>query len=419
MHKSRDRLTDEMKDLVLIGGGHTHAIVLRLFGMQPLPGVRLTLITDTYYAPYSGMLPGHIAGFYTFEQCHINLHHLAQFAEARLILDRAIGLDLQHNQVQCTHHPAVMFDWLSIDIGSTPAKSTIPGVAEHTIPAKPVPEFLKQWEQFLQHLQRDWTLQPNRVVRLGIVGGGTAGVELSLTTQTRWQRLFQARRFENLTSEIHLFHRNTKLMTGYHPSVGRRFHQILTRRGIHLHLGETVCAVKAIPHSDENVDQASQQLVRCKSGLSVACDRILWVTHAAAPSWLKEAGLTTDERGFILVDDRLRSLSHPHIFATGDIATMVNHPRPKAGVFAVRQGKPLFENLRRVVLQQQLKPFYPQQRYLALVGTGDGRAVAAWGGLCVGPSSLLWYGKDWIDRRFMEQFAKLPRRPSEILHHFS
>jgi selenide,water dikinase len=104
----------------------------------------------------------------------------------------------------------------------------------------------------------------------------------------------------------------------------------------------------------------------------VECDYTFWVTQASAPSWIQESGLKTDSKGFVLVSDTLQSLSHPHIFAAGDIATMVNHPRPKAGVFAVRQGKPLFENLRRVLLEKPLQAYKPQKRYLGLIGTGNG-----------------------------------------------
>ena len=119
-----------VKDLVLIGGGHSHAIVLKMFGMKPLPGVRLTLITDTSHTPYSGMLPGHVAGFYDYDESHIDLRRLAQFAQAQFYLDRAIGLDLENNKVICANHPDVAFDLLSIDIGSTPATISIPGAAE-------------------------------------------------------------------------------------------------------------------------------------------------------------------------------------------------------------------------------------------------------------------------------------------------
>jgi pyridine nucleotide-disulfide oxidoreductase family protein len=381
-----------LKNLVLVGGGHSHAIALHFLATHPLSDVCLTLISDVLNAPYSGMLPGHIGGFYAFEEAHINLKTLAGHAKAHLILDRAVGLDLAQNLVLCDRSAPISFDWLSIDTGSTPAQQDIPGVAEYTIPAKPVPQFLEGWNQFLQNLD---SFEPSSMaeISIGIVGGGAGGVELALNMQARLQ---------TFPIKIHLFHRREHLLEGSSVAVGRRFEQLLGARGICLHLGEQVSAVKPA--------QDSQNVVVCQSGLRVQCDRIFWLTHAAAPLWPQAAGLATDERGFILVNDRLQSVSHPYVFATGDIASMVHHPRPKAGVFAVRQGKPLVKNLRRVIVGQPLQSFYPQKRYLALVGTGDHLAIGLWGSLCFGPSQVLWLLKDWIDRRFMAQFKRASRQ---------
>jgi selenide, water dikinase len=400
-----------MKNLVLIGGGHSHAIALRLLGLHPLPDVRLTLITDVLDAPYSGMLPGYIGGFYTFSECHIQLRDLAQFAHSELVLDSAIGLDLPNKQIICQEHPPIDFDWLSIDIGSTPAMAAIPGAVEYAIPAKPVPQLLAVWDRLVARLESQPEIFGSRPLRIGIVGGGAGGVELALTMQTRLRQLFGAGGLSPDLVEVHLFHRQTNLMTGYPTGVGQYFYQLLTRRGIQLHLGETVQKIAVCSESDSIGDRdarSSEKIIHCESGLSVHCDDIFWVTQATAPTWLKASGLATDDRGFILVNNTLQSISHPDVFATGDIATTIDHPRPKAGVFAVRQGKPLVENLRSIASARPLRPFYPQKRHLALIGTGEARAVAAWGRYWFGPSAWLWLWKDWIDRRFMAQFSKLP-----------
>jgi selenide,water dikinase len=381
-----------MTDLVLIGGGHSHAIALKLWGMKPLPGVRLSLITDVAHTPYSGMLPGYVAGFYTFEETHIDLRHLASFASAELYLDSAIALDLANHQVICKHHPPISFDYLSIDIGSTPTTEGIPGASQYAIPAKPVPQFLQAWQQILTSVEA----HPERALTISIVGGGAGGVELCLNMQSPLHQLLEkgGQSLDNLT--IHLFHRDKKLLANHNSWVSQRLERILRDRGVILHLSERVAGISP-------TEIAGYQQVICQSGLIVNSDCIFWVTQAAAPDWIRASGIATDSRGFILVSNTLQSLSHPHIFASGDIATIQGYPRPKAGVFAVRQGKPLWENLQALILGKPLKSYIPQQRYLSIIGTGDKSAIASWS-FWGWQSPLLWCWKDRIDRQFMQQF---------------
>ena len=411
-----------MKDLVLIGGGHSHAIVLKMFGMKPLPSVRLTLISDVVHAPYSGMLPGHVAGFYDYHECHIDLRSLAEFAGCQILVDRAIAIDFNKNLVICQTRPPVKFDVLSVDIGSTPATLSVPGAAEYAIPAKPVPEFLASWNQLISARQN----HPEKPVRIAIVGGGAGGVELALNMQSRLHKKGKKKFGNGLYNgfngwilsenekvkeelEIHLFHSGAELMPGHNYRVRHRLKKILINRGIKVHLMTKVSALQ----KQEIIEIASNAQcpmpdyqICCESGLEFKCDRIFWVTQASAPHWIRESGLAIDSNGFMQVNDYLQSVSHPNVFGAGDIATMINHPRPKAGVFAVRQGAPLFENLQNFLLQKPLQPFAPQSQYLALIGTGNKSAIASRGNF-MWESPLLWYWKDWIDRKFMQQFRRL------------
>ncbi len=430
-----------MKHLVLIGGGHSHAIVLKMFGIKPLPGVRLTLISDVLHAPYSGMLPGHVAGFYDYDECHIDLRSLAEFAGCQILIDRAIAIDLNKNLVICQTRPPINFDVLSVDIGSTPATLSVTGAAEYAIAAKPVPEFLASWNQLISERQN----HPQKPLRIAIVGGGAGGVELALNMQPRLGKEEGRRKREKGRGkfgnglcngcngwilkergkfkqeeglEIHLFHSGAELMPGHNYRVRHRLKEILISRGIKVHLMEKVRAIEnqemieiasnaqhPIPNSQFPIPNFQ---ICCESGLKVECDRIFWVTQASAANWIRESGLAADSNGFMQVNDCLQSVSHPNVFAAGDIAAMVNYPRPKAGVFAVRQGKPLFENLQQFLLEKPLKPFAPQEQYLGLIGTGNKRAIASRGSFMC-ESALLWYWKDWIDRQFMQKFSNLPK----------
>ncbi len=384
-----------VKDLVLVGGGHTHAIVLRKFGMNPLPGVRLTLITNLVDTPYSGMLPCHIAGLYDFDTAHIDLRPLSRFAGCQLVMDSAIGLDLARQQVICAHHPPRRYDVLSIDVGSTPTTIAVPGAAEWAIPAKPVPQLLIAWQDFLASLQQS----PPGPITIGIVGGGVGGVELALNMQIRlWHLLDQlGRSRDDLT--VHLFHRGQEIANGRNASTRRLLHRRFRDRGVQLHLSTSVIGVEPT--------DTDQRRIQCDSGLQVTCDRVFWVTHASAPSWLAASGLATDEAGFLLVEDTLQSTSHPHVFAAGDVATMRHHPRPKAGVFAVRQGPPLFHNLQAYLRGKPLRDFHPQKHYLNIIDTGEGSAIASRNIFTVESRWMRWW-KDRIDRKFMGLFTDFP-----------
>ncbi|MGF1515694.1 MAG: selenide, water dikinase SelD [Elainellaceae cyanobacterium] len=386
------------QDLVLIGGGHSHAIVLKQFAMNPLPGVRLTLITDVSHTPYSGMLPGYVAGLYTFDECHIDLWPLARLAGARLILDRATGLDLAHQRVLCAQHPPIAFDTLSIDIGSTPSTANVEG-AEHLIPVKPISKFLARWDALVATLsaQPHRLAAPNPPLKFAVVGGGAGGIELAFAIEGRFQRLHQqSQKAQGI--EIHLFQRGDQILPNRSAMMRRAVRRQMRQRPMHLHLGQAVTAIAPA------ADGASRPLRVLTEGDSLSCDAAFWVTGAAAAPWIVDSGLKTDGQGFIAVNPCLQA-SHPKVFAAGDVATMLAHPRPKAGVFAVRQGQPLYENLRRSLLGQPLKPFTPQQQFLILVGTGDERAIASRGPVALGPFSLLWRWKDRIDRKFMARFA--------------
>jgi selenide, water dikinase len=380
--------TPIVKDLVLVGGGHSHVTVLKRFGMQPLPGVRLTVICRDVHTPYSGMLPGFIAGHYDYDEVHIDLGPLSRFAGARLYHDEVIGLDLVNRTIHCRHRPDVPYDVLSINIGSTPGFSQVPGAEKIVVPVKPISNFVQRWEQLVERV-----LATQEVARIGVVGAGAGGVELTLAMQFRLRQLLQeAGRTDTL--EYHLFSGSATILPTHNRHVQAKFRRVLAARGVHVHEG---C----------HVVEVHEEGLRCADGSVHRLDEILWVTDAIAPAWLAEAGLAVDERGFVQVQATLQSVSHADVFAAGDVAAVVPYPREKAGVFAVRQGKPLEQNLRRALLGRAPKPFVPQKKWLALVSTGDKYAVASRGGWSL-EGRWVWRWKDWIDRRFMRKYNELP-----------
>ena len=385
MKSSQDTI---VKDLVLVGGGHSHVIVLKKFAMKPLPGVRLTVIARDVHTPYSGMLPGFLAGHYEFDEVHIDLRPLCQFAGARLYHDEAIRFDLEAKQVICQGRPAVPYDVVSVNIGSTPNFNGIVGAEKFTTPVKPINNFVDRWQRLVGRV-----LDSPGPHRIGVVGAGAGGTELLLAMRFRLGNLLAERGqgMENL--EFHLISKSETILPSFGAGLRHRFEHLITARGIHLHTGAVA-------------DKVAPGVITIDDGKTIELDEILWVTAAGAPPWLRQSGLDVDEDGFIQVHDTLQSTSHADVFAAGDIAAVVKYPRQKAGVFAVRQGPPLNKNLRRILVGRPARPFTPQRDFLALISTGDKYAVASkWGFSAEG--RWVWKWKDWIDQRFMRKFNEL------------
>ena len=380
--------TPVLKDVLLIGGGHSHVIALKRLGMNPLPGLRITVIARDIHTPYSGMLPGLIAGHYQFDEVHIDLAPLCKFSGARLYHDEVTGLNLAEQLIYCRKRPPVSYDLLSIDIGVAPLVTT-PGASEYVVPVKPIANLFSRWEQLKERVR-----QNSCAMRIAIVGAGAAGVELTLSIQFALRCLLAEEGQSHNEPEIHLFSATPEILPTHNRLARRKFRRVLQDRKVHVH-----CPARVM-----KVESGS---IEVEDGTRYQIDEILWATQACAQDWPAQSGLDVDEKGFIRVDDTLQSTSHPGVFAVGDVAAMVNHPREKAGVFAVRQGRPLEINLRRAACGQTLKPFFPQQRFLSLISTGDRYAVASRSGWSI-EGSWVWLWKNWIDRRFMRRFSELP-----------
>ncbi|MFD0859581.1 selenide, water dikinase SelD [Roseovarius aquimarinus] len=372
------------RDLVLIGGGHAHALVLRRWGMNPLPGARLTLIDPTPKAPYTGMLPGHIAGHYPRTALDIDLGRLARFAGARLVTGRAVAIERAARRVSVEGRPDIAYDVLSIDIGITSAPMRLEGFDAHGIAAKPLGPFADRWQRFVEAV-RSGSEKP----LCAVLGAGVAGVELALAMQ---HRLFGVA----TRPQVHLLDTGAAL-TGVAPATQRILRRQLRSAGVHLIENAEIAKI-----THDSVELKGRDAIR--SALTVAA------AGARPWPWLADTGLDLTD-GFVTVAPDLRSTSDPAIFAAGDCAHLAHAPRPKAGVYAVRAVPVLHHNLRAALMgESRMRRFEPQKRYLKLVSLGDKSAVADRGALGLSLPGL-WHWKDRIDQKFMQKFRDLPAMP--------
>ncbi len=369
-----------VKDVVLLGAGHAHVAVLRNFGMKPIPGVRLTLITRELDTPYSGMLPGHVAGHYTADEILIDTGPLARFAGARLYQDEAVGIDVANRRVICRDRPPVAYDILSLDIGSRPNTATVPGAAEHALPVKPIDSFLPRYTALRARVVE------GRSRHVLLVGAGAGGVELLLAAEHSLRQLAPGMRFTLIAG-------GADILGSFPEAFCARFRAVLAKRGITVETGARVAAVH-------------KGAVLLADGRRIEADEILWTTQAAPAAWLADTGLAL-ANGFLRVDAMLRAVGRDDIFAAGDTIAFDPAPIPRSGVYAVRAGPVLADNIRATLTGTALHPYKPQSDALYLVSTGGLHAIGTRNGRVFG-GALVWRWKDWIDRRFMRRFRDLP-----------
>jgi selenide,water dikinase len=378
-----------LRDIVLVGGGHSHVGVLRDFAMRPVPGVRISLICTDAHTPYSGMLPGYVAGHYDYDDVHIDLDRLSVFAGARFICAEVTGIDRQSRRLLLRGRPPMPYDLVSINIGSTPQVDKVPGALAHTVAVKPIFQFNQRWLALRERVR-----QHDGRMTIAVVGGGAGGVELTLAMLYRLRKVLQELGRDPQQLVFHLFTADQTVLATHNPSVQRRYADVLRERGVQVHVRAPVQSVQA-------------NRLQTEDGHWFDADEIVWVTQAGGAAWLQATGLALDERGFIRVNDFLQSVTDTRIFAVGDVASMERYPLEKAGVFAVRMAKPLARNLRLALAGQPLWAYRPQRHWLALISTGDRYAVASRGPLSFA-GAWVWRWKDWIDRRFMQRFAEFP-----------
>ena len=370
------------RDLVLVGGGHAHALVLKRWGMKPLPGARLWIVNPGPTAPYTGMLPGYVAGHYRRDQLDIDLVRLARFAGAAWIDGAVTGIDAGAKTLTVPGRPPVDYDVASIDVGITADMPQIEGFPAHGIPAKPLGRFAQAWRAFREAVARG-----ERPARVAVIGGGVAGAELAMA---------MAHALRGAAPAVTVIEAKTAL-TGTGERTRATLAAAMEGLGIVLQTGTPIARV-------------GPDAVTLEDGTAVPSAFTVGAAGARPHDWLGECGLPVTD-GFVRVGADLAVEGCDGLFAAGDCAHLTDAPRPKAGVFAVRAAPILHHNLRAALMERPTRPFRPQQHYLKLISLGGKAAVAERGGAALaGP--LLWQWKDRIDRAFMDKLTDLPPMPA-------
>lgn len=373
-----------MKKVVLIGGGHAHLSVLRAMAQRTLRGVELIMVTPSTHQTYSGMLPGWVAGHYTLDDCRIDLRPLIAAAGAQMILGQMVGLDAARRSVTLSDGRHITYDWLSLNIGSETDTSWLETLGNKLLPVKPIGHFTAVWPEILAQAK----LKQN--YRLVVVGGGAAGVEMALAARYAFTRAA-------IDAQVDLVASESGFLAGHATKVQDCVRRFIARAALVLHSSRGV---------------GTPQGVLLANGHFLPADHVLAATGARSPVWLGLSGVALDQDGYVLVDRHQRSISHPNLFAGGDICARQDTVMPRSGVHAVHAGPVLGANLLAALGGRSMQTYRPSHRSLYLLSCGSRFAIASWGRWSV-EGKWVWHCKDWIDRRFVKRFSETLN--SEIL----
>ena len=368
-------------DIVLLGVGHTNAHVLRMWKMQPIPRVRLTCVSNYPTATYSGMLPGVLAGLYPPERMEIDLVRLCAAAGARLIVGDVTGLDVENRELLIADRPPLPFDVLSIGLGSVPSRSGLLEADDSLLEVKPMQTFLQRLEERL-HVLASKGRSPFRIT---IAGGGAGGVEIAFCLPMRVRKVLGS-----IPLALTLIDSGDRLLKGSSAGLVKRVERDFAERSVKVLLNRRVTHVR-------------QGSVTLDNSEIIPGGLVLWVTSAAPPPLIEEFKLPKDDRGFLLTRHTLQPTSGDPIFVVGDTGTIEGEKLPKAGVYAVREGPVLWENLQRLLQKEPLHDYAPQRGFLKLLNRGDGTALGEYRGFSF-EGKWAWRLKNRIDGKFMDMY---------------
>jgi selenide, water dikinase len=367
------------KAVVLVGAGNAHLVFVKRWMMRPMPGVAVTLVNEAATVPYSAMVPAHIGGEYPLDEVTIDLVRLCQSAKVRFVAERVSGVDPAGRCVLFADRSPLLYDVLSLGLGSLPALPDDAAMSDASITLRPLGSLLRQIDALEERLSK----RPGPF-HLVVVGGGASGCELALAVQKRIGR-YQGFR-------VSLLQGHTRLLPEFPVAAARVFEAAFGERGIDFRV-------------DARVTGAGDGFVRLDDDKRVECDAVIWATQAASHRLLHDSGLPVDAAGFLRVRDTLQSVADPAVFGTGDCIAFESQPKlPKNGVYAVREGAVLFDNVAAFLREKPLRPFKPQPWYLTLLNTANDHALLRYGPLVL---TGRWARrlKDRIDRAWMRKMT--------------
>jgi NADH dehydrogenase len=381
-------------DVLLVGGGFGGTAAARQLERKLANrGERVLLVSPDNFFTFTPLLPEAASG--TLEPRHSVIPLRQLLPRTEVIAGHLTRLDVSAREAAVEdlngERHEVTFRSLILSPGSVPTVLPIPGLLEHAVGFKTLADAIWLRNRVLRQLEAaeatDDLERRRQLLTFTFVGGGYAGVEALAELESLARdalRTYDKLRAGDLRWVL------VEATDGLLPGLDRRLatysERQLRKRGIEVHLGTRMesCRDKVVVLSDH-------QLPPYRS------ETIVWTAGQRPNPMAAELGLPVDERGRIVVDDHLRVLGFPAVYAVGDAAAV---PDPTGGLcpataqHALRQGKLAGTNVAADLGVGAPEPFRYRNRGLA-VTLGKHRGTAQVKRLVFTGPLAWWMGRSY------------------------
>ena len=363
--------------LVLCGAGHAHVHVAANAARLVSSGIEVTLVAP---GPlwYSGMAAGVLGRRYSLAAGCLDPEPLVRERGGSFLRDRVVGIDREARRVHLASGMSQAYDAVSFNVGSEVDVRNLEPLPTAARPVKPIQDLLE-----LRSALDQFPYRTDAPVQIVVVGGGPTGCEVAAN-------LAHDVTVSPDTTTVTLLARGERLLPGIGATAARAATLALRNRGVTVRTGAEV--VRLYPN-----------IAVLASGEPVPFDFLVLATGLRPAGLMQSLGLPVGRDGGLLVNSHLQSAEDPRVFGSGDCVTMTSYFLPRIGVFGVRQGPVLLDNLEAYLTGGVLRSYVPQKRYLSIINLGAGEGLALWGPLhWRGRVCMRW--KDWLDARWMRRY---------------
>lgn len=371
----------EKKILLMVGGGHSHICLIKNI-REERPDFKTILISEKRFQYYSGMASAYMENIYSDEEIAFDLEKLAKKAGVEFFQNRVIAIDSKEKKVTLDNGLEISFSIASFDTGS---ELLIPDEfqnCEEIIGIKPLSNLKKIKGVLKSDFRKD--------IKISILGGGAAGVEFALALKE-----FEKQIEKNF--QVRILDKGTKILSTFDKWLQKNAEKEIEKKGITLFLGCEIAKIESNKITAKNIDNLEK---------IIEFDYLIWAGGPSANIMYKKSGLSTDKKGYMLVNSQLQSLDYPYIFGAGDCVALKDYDyMKKVGVYAIREAPYLWKNILNYFNGTPLETFIPQKKNLLIISLGGKKAMLNYCGIKL-KGKLCWRIKDVIDSSFMKKFQK-------------